>query len=205
MTLTHPEDGMRNDDSAENTMNEDTGGSRSRARGWMRGAAGLVLLIAVALVPAACGGGSSTSSTGSAPSAGSYQAGGSTDHQRKVAFSQCMRSHGVPNFPDPTSNGNFINNGNFDTSSPAVQAAQKACRGLLPNGGRPTQAQQQQRNARFLKLARCMRSHGVPNFPDPKNGQMTLQSSGVSRADTQTPRFQAAMRTCQSQSGLGAP
>ena len=60
---------------------------------------------------------------------------------RLLKAAQCMRAHGVPSFPDPTeSNGGqaigFHLSG-VDPSSPAFQAAEKACRSLsaLLGGG----------------------------------------------------------------------
>ena len=52
--------------------------------------------------------------------------------------------------------------------TPAVTAASNACRHLLPNGGVSkgntiSSADQ----ADYLKAAGCMRTHGIPNFPDP--------------------------------------
>jgi hypothetical protein len=52
-----------------------------------------------------------------------------------VAYSACMRSHGVPNYPDPGSDGN-LPKGNaqaFGVSNSQYQAAERACRHLLPN------------------------------------------------------------------------
>jgi hypothetical protein len=161
---------------------------------WRRTAA-LAITVGIALLAAACSGSTPHGSTGSS------QTGGSTTYQKELAFSQCVRSHGVPNFPDPTSNGNFINNGQVDMASAPVQSAEKACRHLLPNGGQPTQAQRQQALKRMLNFARCMRTHGYPNFPDPTQNGLTLQGSGISRATVNTPQFQAAQRTCQSSSG----
>ena len=122
-----------------------------------------------------------------------------------TAYSACMRSHGVSNFPDPDSKGRIkITSGvsangqktGVDVNSPQFSRARKACDKLLPNGGRPTAAEQQQEQQQALKFAQCMRSHGVPKFPDPKaGGQMTLGTkAGV---DPNTPQFQAAQKACQ--------
>jgi hypothetical protein len=148
----------------------------------------------IALVTAACGSGAS----GSSPSAGSSQAGGTTNYQKDLAYAQCMRSHGVPDFPDPSSNGVFAING-INLESGTGKAAEQACRHLLPGGGQMSQAQQQQRLDELLKLARCMRSHGVPDFPDPTdtNGQPRLNLKGTG-IDRNSPQFQSAQRACQS-------
>ena len=54
---------------------------------------------------------------------------------RALKFSQCMRKHGIPSFPDPTegaSGHNITIGGNVDFHSPQVQSAQKTCRSYLP-------------------------------------------------------------------------
>ena len=48
----------------------------------------------------------------------------------------------------------------------------------------------------MLKFAQCMRSHGVPKFPDPKAGGL-LKLGSKSGVDPNTPAFQAAQKTCQ--------
>jgi hypothetical protein len=93
----------------------------------------------------------------------------------QLAFAHCMRSHGVPDYPDPNGKGSPAAakaeaQGELDPSSPQFQAGLKACRGLLPSGGSATPAQQAAVSAQALKFAQCMRSHGVPSFPDPGTG-----------------------------------
>jgi hypothetical protein len=113
-------------------------------------------------------GGSSTSSNsgGSNPSGATIGMGGVT-----LNFSACMRSHGVPNFPDPNSQGQ-INFSDSNPNSPRFLDAQKECGKFVsgPSGKAPSEAQQQKMLANALKFAECMRSHGVPNFPDPTTG-----------------------------------
>jgi hypothetical protein len=116
-----------------------------------------------------------------------------------------MRSRGVPNFPDPDSQGQFpqLQIGRNGVSQQAVLSAQNACRHLQPGGGAGTSQQQQAKLTQALNFARCMRVHGVPNFPDPAaggNGGMGFNLSGV---DTHSPQYQSANRACQSQSGKG--
>jgi hypothetical protein len=116
-----------------------------------------------------------------------------------------MRSHGVPNFPDPDSKGRIkITSGvsaggkktGVDVRSPQFDRARKACDKLLPNGGRPTAAEQQQEQQQLLKFAQCMRAHGVPKFPDPKPGGAVVLGTKAG-VDPNTPQFQAAQKTCQ--------
>ena len=143
-------------------------------------AAAAIIAIAVLVLPAAaCD--SSPSSTGAG---GSSNAGGPVSSQAAsstaVAFSHCMRSHGVPDFPDPTSRGGVpkVTPQQVGVSNSRFQVAQRACAQLL----QPTQAQVPQIMTGMLKFARCMRSHGVPNWPDPstdRNGQPVFNISGI--------------------------
>ena len=101
-----------------------------------------------------------------------------------------MRSRGVPSFPDPTSSPRDFkfalspNSGN--AHSPAFQSAYTACHHLLPFGGGPSgrgTAHSQAQIAAFLAFARCIRTHGFPNFPDPtSSGLLThamLANAGI--------------------------
>jgi hypothetical protein len=83
-----------------------------------------------------------------------------------------------------------------DVNSPQFKAAQKACQKLLPNGGRPTAAQQAEEQQAMLQYAQCMRAHGVPKFPDPKPGGAFALGTKAG-VDPDTPQFQAAQKTCQ--------
>jgi hypothetical protein len=116
-------------------------------------------------------------------------------------FSACMRSHGVPNFPDPNGQGSitFGSSDGIDPGSPQFQSAQKACQKLLPNGGAPSPAQQAKAQAATLRFSACMRSHGVPKFPDPSfsGGRISLRINASSGIDPQSPQFQAAQKACQ--------
>jgi hypothetical protein len=104
-----------------------------------------------------------------------------------------MRSHGDPSFPDPElvdkaqEHGIAMGQG-VDQSSPQYLSANKTCKHLLPNNGNgPTQGQLEQAMAQALKYSDCMRSHGVPSFPDPKESGQTIQIGG-GRASTRAHR-----------------
>jgi hypothetical protein len=189
-------------------------------RRWGRAALLAPLLIIVCLVAAACGGGT-TPATGVAsvgkstattdpPSGGGGNSGSpssSSKYADGLKYSECMRSHGVPNFPDPGSNGAIQIQGGPNSSnglnpnSAQFQAASKTCQHLLPNGGKITPAQQQQMLSQALKFSECMRSHGVPNFPDPttSGGGVGIKIGGPgSGIDPNSPQFQAAQKACGS-------
>ncbi|HTX00902.1 MAG TPA: hypothetical protein VMD59_19125 [Acidimicrobiales bacterium] len=74
-----------------------------------------------------------------------------------LKFAQCMRSHGVGNFPEPSSHGTITVSASV-SQSPKFPAADQTCHTLLPNGGIPTAAQQAQGLARLLEVSVCMRA-----------------------------------------------
>jgi hypothetical protein len=170
----------------------------------------IIGLLAAALGLAACG--SSRPNTGGATTS---QGSSAADHAKALAFSRCMRSHGVANFPDPPSGGqlrlqvqqtpNSTSVNGVEVNGPVFQSAMKACRSYLPNGGHPSAAQTAQAKARALAMSRCMRSHGVPNFPDPqfRSGGVGIQLNG-NGVNPNSPAFQAAQKACGSIFG-GAP
>jgi hypothetical protein len=92
-----------------------------------------------------------------------------------LKFSQCMRAHGVSNFPDPSGGQGAIAINPNEAKSPAFQSAQQACRKLLPTKGPPPHMTARELSRAFV-FAKCMRAHGVPSFPDPTQG--TAPSSG---------------------------
>jgi len=111
-----------------------------------------------------------------------------------IAYASCMRSHGVPNFPDP-SNGTLLLPQGIDLSSPQFQAAQQACQTLLPGGAAGPPSTQDQQKA--VEYAACMRAHGVSGFPDPTvtgNGFTVNIPSG---SDLNSPQWQAAQQACR--------
>jgi len=138
--------------------------------------AAIIVTAVLALLTGACsGGGSSTGSTGSPDTSSPPSA---------VAYSACMRSHGVPNFPDPGSGGQVpkANPQQLGVSTSQLQAAQQACQHLIPAIGSTAEQQQetqcsmadncsqavvQKWMSGLRTLAQCLRAHGEPNWPDP--------------------------------------
>jgi hypothetical protein len=170
-----------------------------------RFALALALVGGLALLASACGGSSGANVAQAGTSTVPTPAGASDDPN---AYSKCMRRHGVTNFPD--SDGSRIRlSPTIDQRSQAFQAAARACRGLAPTPDPPAQRAQQQ--AQLLAFARCMRSHGVPNFPDPTaDGQLNLGRISHGRrvgVDSNTPQFRSAQHACQrlAPGGSGAP
>jgi hypothetical protein len=180
-------------------MNGDTGGNEGPRRAGL-----LAVTAAAAVLAAACGGSAS-------PAAGPVS-GGSARYQQALAYSACMRAHGVPNFPDPDAAGNIIQHvthGQPPGNGPRAQAADNTCRHLLPGGGASSTAPSRV-ISQLLKLARCMRAHGEPDFPDPTTssspgkansvslpGNITLPL-GAAGINVNSAQFQAAARACES-------
>ena len=95
-----------------------------------------------------------------------------------LAFSDCMRSNGVPSFPDPNPGGSFELPANGpNPSSPAFRKARAACQKFLPDGGPPgpgtTTHPSAQTLAKLVRIAECMRQHGISQFPDPRTSVPT--------------------------------
>jgi hypothetical protein len=178
--------------------------------------------VALTLV-AACTSSPSSAGAGSAPAAGastsagtSISADGSTDSPSAVAYSQCLRSRGVPNYPDPGSGGALPKGSaqSFGVSDSQFQAAENDCQHLLPTGGSFEQQSQQCFSAgdcpqalvqQILtaqrKFAQCMRSHGVLNWPDPTistNGApiFKLDSVGITHSQTHSPPMLNTINEC---------
>jgi hypothetical protein len=169
----------------------------------------VVAVLATATVIAACGsssptGTSSTTASGRPSGSRASSASGSHSTSSTIAFSKCMRADGVPNFPDLGNNGTRIEGGGqtisingVSVNAPAYRAARQKCQKYLPHTqGSPAQAAQQQQ--RGVKFARCMRSHGVPNFPDPKvvSSHGDNQQVYLPGVNPQSPAFQTAAKAC---------
>jgi hypothetical protein len=178
-----------------------------------------VAVLALAISLAACGSSSSSNGVASVgskssttsttpPPAGSSSAVPTADTNQLIKYSQCMRANGVPNFPDPTNGQLLLKAGpgtGLDPNSPAFQAAAQKCKSLRPAGIANNPAADAQLQAKGLQFAQCMRSHGVPNFPDPtfSGGGMRLQLKG--NIDPNSPAFQKAQQDCGSLLPGGAP
>jgi hypothetical protein len=216
------EDDRSTSETKETAMTR-TASTNERPRGDRRRrllrAGSLAGLAGLSLLASACGGaprssvaqlGSSTSGTaktgtGPAPT-GKYAA--------ALAYSRCMRSHGVPDFPDPkqVAGGGIQVAGSqagMSPSSPIFASAERSCRHLLAGGGQPTHADRQRALTRMLHVSQCMRAHGIPGFPDPtlappasRSGDSDIMSNdGVWLAipgsiDVHAPAFERAAAAC---------
>jgi hypothetical protein len=107
-----------------------------------------------------------------------------------------MRSHGVPSFPDADTDGR-IHATAIDKTSPTFRTAYHSCQGLLEGRRRPVHGQSTPELQRqLLAFAKCMRSHGVPKFPDPILHSDGRVEFGVPQ-DPNSPSFIAAGNACR--------
>lgn len=161
-------------------------------------------LVGGALLAAGCGGSGPTTSTSGDGAQRQGPPGNFVTDAYK--YSACMRSHGVANFPDPkvthSSGGTQVAIRVVGpASSPQFNAAQQACRAILPPPSAADQAQQaadQRRHAQDLvSFARCLRAHGISRFPDPNaQGKLSLQQVHALGIDLQAPSVRAAALAC---------
>ena len=167
---------------------------------------GLVIAMSCVLAVAACGGSSTKPRSASSPYG---------PKSSPAAMSRCMRANGLSNFPDPRSGpdgggvgfpGGFIitSSDSIDVmgtpfSGPAVVHAEKACKEYMPPSG-PAPTISASQKAAMIANARCMRKHGVPNFPDPtfSGNHINIGDGG---ANPDSPAFKQAAAAC---GGLGS-
>jgi hypothetical protein len=169
--------------------------------------AGALAALACGLAVAACGGSGATAA---------LQAGTGTNasNPQALAASQCMRAHGITNFPDPVkgpggvglsvaaSPGSpTITVGGIPFSGPAFTAAAKTCKFGPGDNARPSLSAAQRRG--MLRNAACMRKHGVANFPDPSFGPRGgVKGTASAAINPNAPAFIRANQECNN---VGVP
>ena len=138
------------------------------------------MAVIVAVILAGCGG--TPSSTGTAAHGGTTAHTSSlTAREKAVKFSECLRANGVSDFPDPNASGEFPSYGVSVTAAVWTKAV-AACKSLQPPGSLSAHLTQTQFTA-ALKFAQCVREHGVPDFPDPVNGQPLIDTNRIPSAN----------------------
>jgi len=176
-------------------------------------------LAAVALLMAACGGGSpaGVASLGSTTStSGATAAGGNSGsppsaalEAAQLAYGKCMRAHGVVNFPDPNVGGGYPGGymKNIQQNSPSYVNGTKDCRPLADAAQMApwTKAQMAAHDAMMLKISVCMRAHGITNFPDPSSTGGFSVPTGSGGFDMSSPQYVAAAKKCNGPPGRPAP
>jgi hypothetical protein len=125
--------------------------------------------IALAAVVAAMAAGTTAGCGG--PGRASSPAAPSSHSSAVAAWHQvvlCARANGMPSLPDPqiSATGKAIFPNGLNVPDRTRRACQAMFNRLVPNSENqaPTQAQQ----AALLRFARCMRSRGIADWPDPR-------------------------------------
>ena len=104
-----------------------------------------------------------------------------TAREKAVKFSECLRTNGVSDFPDPNASGEFPSYG-ISVTPVVWKRAVAACKALQPPGSLNAHLTPTQFSA-ALKFAQCVREHGVPDFPDPVNGQPLIDTTHIPSAN----------------------
>jgi hypothetical protein len=195
----------------DKTTNDKTTNDKTRRYQGTRRAGALAVAAAIAALATACSSSATPSPSASAPT-----------YAQELALAGCMRSHGVAAFPDPGPSGGYslsaggsitgADGAAININSSQAQAAYGDCRHLVPGGPSISrleqleqQGQQQQAEAlpQLLKYSECMRSHGVPSFPD-LGGAQSPAPAKISAIDPSSPAFQSASTACQDLLPAGA-
>jgi hypothetical protein len=167
------------------------------------------------LLAAGCGG----SSSPEVASVGGAGTNASAAGQSWAAAYHCYATHGYPKYRPigspavpgappisgwwKTPDGNYGITPTFQKlyGTAKFRAVDRVCEPLIPVK-KLTPAQVAARVAQALKVARCMRAHGMPNLPDPDSGGLIhLQSSN----EYSSPKFQRAQGACQNLMTRGIP
>jgi hypothetical protein len=133
------------------------------------------MVVLVSVISAGCGS-NAPSDTGTASSTGTGSNKKATARDKAVKFAECIRAHGVSDFPDPDAKNEF----QYGVSvSPAVwKQATTACKDLQPPGTLSSKRTPKQQSA-SLRFAQCVRDHGVKDFPDPVNGEPLIDTNKI--------------------------
>ncbi|WP_051467255.1 hypothetical protein [Actinomadura oligospora] len=158
--------------------------------------AGLLLVPVLAFGLTACGNG------GSKDKLATESAKKADEATQMRNFAKCMREHGV-DMKDPDGSGRITV---MQTAKPgandeqAMQAAQKACQSLMPNGGKPRQASPQDQD-KMRKFAKCMREHGIDMQDPGADGGMKIKRTappgGAKQDIADDPKLKAAQDACK--------
>jgi hypothetical protein len=169
--------------------------------------ASVVAAAAFALLAAGCGGGISPGANGSSSATATTTQNGT--RASALAFARCMRSHGLPKWPDPTYGGVFdkltLQHTGYTVAQ--VRSVQDGPCNHLLRGAAPqapptiTPAEQ----ADYLKATACMRSHGFPRFPDPTFPNNNIHINVPSSINQDSSTFKSAAEVCVKLIPAGLP
>jgi hypothetical protein len=153
--------------------------TRSHRTPQLRPSATLALAALIGVLGAGCSSGSAENgaTTTGATASSTSDAG---DRDKGVKFAECIRQHGVGDFPDPDPSGDY----DYGVSvRPEVWTkAVDACKDLQPPGTLSSERDPEQQKE-GLEFARCMRDNGVPDFPDPVNGEPLINTYKIPSSD----------------------
>jgi hypothetical protein len=159
-------------------------------------------MVALALVVAGCVATPASTGAGVSNTAASQ----STYTQEALAYARCVRSHGVPNFPDPNADGTFPKANIPAGSGQKITSANRTCGHLLPARGTGYVVTAKDKQD-YVKAAACMRSHGIRNFPDPvfSEGSGKVNFPIPSSVDSTSATFTSARAVCAKLIPAGLP
>jgi len=126
--------------------------------------------------------------------------------QSALKWADCMRQHGVQVSDPNTKSGITVGSGSGGDSGPnpedpTFQAAATACQKYLEQALTDRPQNNSALQQRFLSYARCMRQHGIADFPDPSGSGGSISFGGSSAGgdlDPNSPDFQKASQACAS-------
>lgn len=165
-----------------------------------------LVVTAVSLGVAACGGASPNAGVASvgtttSTTSGSTNGGGSPAAQfhEAVRYSSCMRSHGVSKFPEPADHGasrSLKVTKSAIVSTPHFATGARDCARYATAGSTvPTLTSRDRTD--YLRAAACMRSHGVTAFPDPVFTGGRVSFPIPSAIDPNSTSFRQARAVCE--------
>jgi hypothetical protein len=163
----------------------------------------LAVTVGLLLLTAACGRGTSSSSTSSTSGTSSSGTSGVSAAyvSDKLGLARCLRAHGVPNYPDPNASGQEPPGAKQLTFTPHAQAAVAACSYWGHRMSNDVAVQNQVVTGQYVRFARCMRAHGLPDFPDPGYAEGRVEfvlSASQDGFDPHSPQVLAKAHRCES-------
>jgi hypothetical protein len=158
----------------------------------------LAALAMIALIGAGCSNGAAEDGD-----TGGGGNGKTTVRGKGMRFAECMREHGVKEFPDPDASGGLtidgvLNGSSLDPGTPAWKTAIAACKDLQPPGFTGDGKRSAEKQEAALEFAQCIRDNGVEDFPDPVNGEPLVDTNRIPSAATSSGMtvLNAAMQAC---------
>ena len=195
----------------------------------------MILIAGAAITVAACGGGPagphvaslgqsnasgrSAASDGSGQSSATTSPSGSTPTTLLDQWASCIRAHGDPNQADPTIDANGIIHiswnpaipGGYEGTNPGGQGnlgPGQYCRQYLSQAQSALQGSQSVGNvsqAELVKFAQCMRANGITDYPDPVDGNLSINLGAGGDLNPDNPTFHNATKVCAQKTGVHVP